>query len=152
MFIARLQRFDPVLEEAALDLGASHRQVFRSITMPFLKPTILTAGVIAFLQSFENFNTTVFAIGTETTLTIKLAALARKTPTPEVNALALIFIAMTIAVAVVYELKRRAEKAREEIMAEVAKRADAAMAEGEVSFGDQPAEPDGNLAARPAPA
>ncbi len=152
MFIARLQRFDPALEEAALDLGATHQQVFRSITLPFLRPSLLTAGVIAFLQSFENFNTTVFAIGTETTLTIKLAALARKTPTPEVNALAFIFIALTVAVAVVYELKRRAEKAREAVMAEQAKRADAAMADEENAFARKDDAADGKLASEPQPA
>lgn len=128
MFIARLQRFDSGLEEAALDLGASHQQVFWHITVPFLKPTIITAGLIAFLQSFENFNTTVFAIGTETTLTIKLAALARKTPTPEVNALAVIFIVLTVVLAVLYEVKRRSEAAREKVVAERAKRADQDLA------------------------
>ena len=132
MFIARLQRFDPVLEEAALDLGGSHRQVFWWITIPFLKPSIVTAGIIAFLQSFENFNTTVFAIGTETTLTIKLASLARKTPTPEVAALAAIFIVMTVAIAVVYEVKRRAERAAEELRAERARRADDEIARSRV--------------------
>ena len=129
MFIARLQRFDPVLEEAALDLGGSHRQVFWWITLPFLRPTLITGGVIAFLQSFENFNTTVFAIGTETTLTIKLASLARKTPTPEVAALAAIFIVMTVVIAVVYEIKRRTERAAEEMRAERARRADLEIAE-----------------------
>ena len=159
MFIARLQRFDSGLEEAALDLGASHQQVFWHITMPFLKPTLLTGGVIAFLQSFENFNTTVFAIGTETTLTIKLAALARKTPTPEVNALAFIFIALTIVVAIVYELKRRSEAARAAVMAEIAKRADAAIAEEQTVFGDRDEDDtgrdrgaDGRLAPQPQPA
>ena len=137
MFIARLQRFDPLLEEAALDLGGSHRQVFWWITIPFLKPSIVTAGIIAFLQSFENFNTTVFSIGTETTLTIKLASLARKTPTPEVAALAAIFIVMTVAIAVAYELKRRAERAAEEIRAERARRADEAIARSRVER-DQP--------------
>ena len=132
MFIARLQRFDPVLEEAALDLGGSHRQVFWWITIPFLKPSLITGGVIAFLQSFENFNTTVFAIGTETTLTIKLASLARKTPTPEVAALAAIFIVMTLVIAVVYEIKRRAERAAEEMRAEHARRADAQIAQSAV--------------------
>ena len=132
MFIARLQRFDPHLEEAALDLGGSHRQVFWWITIPFLKPAIITAGVIAFLQSFENFNTTVFAIGTKTTLTIKLASLARKTPTPEVTALAAIFIVMTVAIAAVYEIKRQAERAAEEVRTERARRADEEIASGRI--------------------
>jgi spermidine/putrescine transport system permease protein len=51
MFMARLQRQDISLEEAALDLGATHARAFRRITVPFLRPTILTAAVIAFLQS-----------------------------------------------------------------------------------------------------
>jgi spermidine/putrescine transport system permease protein len=51
MFMARLQRQDHTLEEAALDLGATRARAFRRITLPFLKPTIVTAAVIAFLQS-----------------------------------------------------------------------------------------------------
>ena len=130
LFMARLQRFDHDLEEAALDLGASHRQVFWKITLPFLRPTIFTAAVLAFLQSFENFNTTVFAIGGETTLTIQLASMARLSLTPEVNALAVIFIVLTVIAAVAIEVKRRAEKAQEERRIEAAKRADAELAAG----------------------
>ena len=129
MFMARLQRFDLDLEEAALDLGASHQQVFWKIMVPFLRPTILTAAVIAFLQSFENFNTTVFAIGGETTLTVQIASMARRAPTPEINALAVIFIALTIVIAVTYELKRRAEMVKEEMRREAASRADEEIAQ-----------------------
>lgn len=133
LFMARLQRFDHDLEEAALDLGASHQQVFRKITLPFLRPTLLTGGALAFLQSFENFNTTVFAIGTDTTMTIKLASMARLALTPEINALAVIFIALTVAVAVLYEVKRRAERVKEELQREAAKRVDRQLAAGEVA-------------------
>ena len=128
LFMARLQRFDRALEEAALDLGASHQQVFWKILVPFLRPAIYTAAVLAFLQSFENFNTTVFAIGPETTLTIQIASMVRLGLSPEVNALAVLFIVATIAGAVLYELKRRAEKVRAEIQRELAKRADAEIA------------------------
>ena len=129
LFMARLQRFDHDLEEAALDLGASHQQVFWKITVPFLKPTILTGAVIAFLQSFENFNTTVFAIGTDTTMTIQLASMARLSLTPEVNALAVIFIGLTIVIAVLYEAKRRTERMKQEARREAAERADAELIE-----------------------
>jgi len=57
VFVARLQRFDPGLTEAALDLGATHTQAFRKILLPFMRPAIASASVLAFLASFENYNT-----------------------------------------------------------------------------------------------
>lgn len=122
LFLARLQRFDATLEEAALDLGASHRQVFWYVTLPFLRPTVLTAAVLAFLQSFENYNTTLFAIGREMTLTIFIGSAVKQGQEPTINALAVIFIAITVAAAVVYEVKRRSDRARAEAARERAKR------------------------------
>ncbi|MEM7023257.1 MAG: hypothetical protein AAF637_11805, partial [Pseudomonadota bacterium] len=103
------------------------------------RPTILTGAVLAFLQSFENFNTTVFAIGPDTTMTIKIASMVRLGLSPEVNALAVLFIVLTIAIAIAYELKRRAEKARQAIQAELAKRLDRAMASEGGSVAPAPA-------------
>lgn len=109
MFQARLQRLDPNWEEAALDLGASHLQVMRRIILPFLMPTAIGAAVIAFLQSFENYNTTLFVYGSDRTLTIYLAGKVRIGLTPAVNALSVIFILLTVLAAVLYEWRRRAE-------------------------------------------
>jgi|GEM_PF-287996 len=148
LFMARLQRFDPALEEAALDLGASHRQVFWKITVPFLRPTLLTAAALAFLQSFENFNTTVFAIGPDTTLTIQIASMVRLGLSPEVNALAVLFIVATVSIAVLYELKRRAERARAEVQRELARRADARIV-GEETAAPPPADAPGPITATP---
>ncbi len=113
LFSARLERFDPVLEEAALDLGASHGQVFRRITLPYLMPAILSASLLAFLQSFENYNTTLFVRGLDTTLTVYIATKVRTGLTPAVNALSLVLIALTILGAVVYEILRRREARRQ---------------------------------------
>ena len=70
LVLARLQSFDPALEEAALDLGASHGQVLRRILLPHLYPAIGAGAAIAFFQSIENFNTTLFTRGTYDTLTV----------------------------------------------------------------------------------
>ncbi|KAA0597874.1 spermidine/putrescine transport system permease protein [Azospirillum lipoferum] len=113
LFSARLERFDPVLEEAALDLGATHGQVFRRITLPYLMPAILSAALLAFLQSFENYNTTLFVRGLDTTLTVYIATKVRTGLTPAVNALSLVLIALTILGAVVYEILRRREARRQ---------------------------------------
>ncbi len=113
MVLARLQRFDINLEEAALDLGASHAQVFRRILLPYLRPSIVASAVLAFFQSFENYNTTLFTRGLDMTLTVYIASKVRTGLTPAVNALALILIAITVLGAVVYEILRRREAARE---------------------------------------
>jgi spermidine/putrescine transport system permease protein len=112
MVSARLQRFDRTLEEAALDLGASHGQAFRRILLPHLWPAIVAAGVLAFFQSFENYNTTLFTRGTDSTLTIFIASKVRTGLTPAVNALGLVLIALTVLGAVAYEVLRRREAAR----------------------------------------
>lgn len=107
MVLARLQRFDRTQELAAQSLGATHAQIVRRILLPYLKPAIITAAVIAFLQSFENYNTTLFVRGFDTTLTVYIATKVRTGLTPAVNALGLIMILVTVLAAVIYELLRR---------------------------------------------
>ena len=112
LVLARLQSFDAALEEAALDLGASHWQVMRRILLPHLYPAIGAGAVIAFFQSVENFNTTLFTRGTSDTLTVYVGSKVRTGITPTINALALILIGVTIVGAVVYEISRRRAASR----------------------------------------
>ena len=65
LIMSRAQRFDLTQEEAAFDLGATHSQVFWKITLPFLRPALISSMALAFMQSFDNYNTTLFAIGVE---------------------------------------------------------------------------------------
>ncbi len=48
-------RMQPSLTEAASMLGASPRQVFFRITLPLLRPAILTAGLLVFIFCFSSF-------------------------------------------------------------------------------------------------
>ena len=110
IFVARLQRFDTAQEEAALDLGASQTQVFFKILVPYLMPAIGSSAVIAFLASFENYNTTVFSILSEQTLTTVIASKVRLGISPSISALALVIILITLICAVIYEIDRRKRK------------------------------------------
>ena len=115
IFVARLQRFDQTQEEAALDLGASQTQVFFKILVPYLMPAIASSAVIAFLASFENYNTTVFSILSDQTLTTVIASKVRLGISPAISALALVIIVLTIIAAVIYEvLRRREDKKKKE--------------------------------------
>ena len=107
LVLARLQSFDPGLEEAALDLGASNFQVMRRILLPYLYPALGAAAVIAFFQSVENYNITLFTRGTSDTLTVYVGSKIQTGITPTMNALALILIVLTVLGAVFYEVSRR---------------------------------------------
>lgn len=107
LVLARLQSFDQGLEEAALDLGASHGQVMRRILLPHLYPAIGAGGAVAFFQSIENFNVTQFTRGGADTLTVYVFSKVRSGITPTINALALLLIGVTLMLAVLYEIKRR---------------------------------------------
>jgi spermidine/putrescine transport system permease protein len=120
VFISRLQRFDTAQEEAALDLGATHVQAFRKVLLPFLKPAIGSAAVLAFLASFENYNTTVFTIVSESTLTTVLASKVRYGINPSISALAVIIVVITLFGAVLFEIAQRREAAAEKAAARVA--------------------------------
>lgn len=109
VFVARLQRYDFGLTEAALDLGATHAQAFRKIMLPFLKPAIGSAAVLAFLASFENYNTTTFTFGKYPTLTIELAQKVRYGINPSISALAVIIVALTVLGALFHESRKRRE-------------------------------------------
>lgn len=116
LVLARLQSFDPGLEEAALDLGASHGQVMRRILVPHLYPAIAAGALIAFFQSVENFNVTLFTRGNSDTLTVYVGSKIRSGITPTINALALVLISITIVLAVIYELMRRRDERRKAAM------------------------------------
>ena len=107
MVLARLQSFDRGLEEAALDLGANYNQVVRRILLPHLYPALGAGAAIAFFQSIENFNTTLFTRGTYDTLTVYVFSKVRSGITPTINALALILIVFTLVIMLYFEFARR---------------------------------------------
>jgi spermidine/putrescine transport system permease protein len=124
IIMARLSRFDRGQEEAALDLGASYPQVFWHILIPFLKPALISAAVIGFLSSFENYNTTTFAILADKTLVTVLAGEIRQGTTPALSALAVIIITISLIGAIIYEVMKRREEAAHQAMQERARLAE----------------------------
>jgi len=96
---ARLRHFDLSLEEAALNLGASKLEAIRTITIPYLMPAIIGATVISFLMSFENFNTTLMLVGSDSPLTITLYDRLREGATPVINAVSLLLMIGSVVLA-----------------------------------------------------
>ncbi|HEV2228265.1 MAG TPA: ABC transporter permease [Steroidobacteraceae bacterium] len=102
---ARLKRFDRSLEDAALNLGASQAAVLRTITLPYLRPALIGSAAIAFLMSFENFNTTLMLVGSDAPLTIMMYGRMREGATPVLNAVSLFL--MTASAVLALTLMRR---------------------------------------------
>lgn len=98
---ARLQKFDPSLEEAALNLGASKWGAIRQITLPFLLPAIVASGVVSMLMSFENFNTTLMLVGSDSPLTIAMFDKLKQGSTPVLNAVSVLLIVISAALGLI---------------------------------------------------
>jgi spermidine/putrescine transport system permease protein len=96
---ARLKRFDRSLEDAALNLGASQPAVLWHITLPYLRPALIGSAAIAFLMSFENFNTTLMLVGSDSPLTIMMYGRMREGATPVLNAVSLFLMLASAAIA-----------------------------------------------------
>ena len=107
---ARLQKFDPSLEEAALNLGATKWGAIRQITLPFLLPAIVASAVVSILMSFENFNTTLMLVGSDFPLTITMFDKLKQGSTPVLNAVSLLLIMVSAALglmSLLFQTKKR---------------------------------------------
>ncbi|EYC50856.1 ABC transporter permease [Hylemonella gracilis str. Niagara R] len=104
---ARLRRFDRSLEEAALDLGANRVTVLRTITLPWLWPSMVGAAAMAFLMSFENFNTTLMLVGSDAPLTVLMYGRMREGATPVLNAVSLLLMLASAALALLLLMRSR---------------------------------------------
>jgi spermidine/putrescine transport system permease protein len=98
---ARLRKFDTDLEEAALNLGATQWVAVRTVTLPYLAPAMLGAGIVAFLMSFENFNTTLMLVGSDAPLTIALFDRLKEGSTPVLNAISLLLMIFSALLALI---------------------------------------------------
>jgi spermidine/putrescine transport system permease protein len=91
---SRLQGFDPAIEEAAYDLGASRWQRLRHITLPLLRPGMVAGALLAFTLSLDDFVISFFTSGAgSTTLPIYIYSSVKRGVTGEINALSTLMIA-----------------------------------------------------------
>lgn len=118
---ARLSSFDPGIEDAARDLGASEYQVVTTVVLPLLKPALFGGFILSFLLSFDDFLITYFVNGVGTdTLPMKLYSAMKMGISPKLNALsslmfvmtfvALIFFFRSSAFRVLFEGQRRSHE------------------------------------------
>lgn len=92
---SRMATFDESLEEAALDLGCTPWDAFRSVTLPIIAPAVASGWLLAFTLSLDDLVIASFTAGpSSTTLPIKIFSSVRLGVSPEINALSTIFIGL----------------------------------------------------------
>ncbi len=100
------------LEQAALSLGATPRQTFAKVTLPLIRPALVTAAVFAFMASFDELIVTIFVAGVHTTtLPLKMWEGATQEITPVLHVVATLLLGVSILALAIGETVRRSARA-----------------------------------------
>jgi spermidine/putrescine transport system permease protein/putrescine transport system permease protein len=115
---ARFVGMGDTLEEAGYDLGSGRVATFVQITLPRLFPAILSAVLLTFTFSFDDYVLPAFTNGTTNTWPIVLYSAVRFGITPAVNALATLMLLATILVIAITGLVLRRSRVTTTVEAE----------------------------------
>ncbi len=103
MVYARFQDLDYRLTEASLVLGATPLQTFFKVTLPMLRPSLITSALLVFIISFDDFILTYFCAGSSVqTLSLYILSMIRSGISPVVNALSALLLFMSSIMALIY--------------------------------------------------
>lgn len=109
----RLERLTANVEEAARDLGASPASTFRRVTIPLLVPAIVSAYLIAFTLSFDEYAIASFIAGDVTTYPLFLYGQVRiRIGLPQMIAVSVIVLVLSMLLVAGTELWRRRVESR----------------------------------------
>jgi len=104
---ASLRGFDERLELAAQNLGANRWQTFRSVTLPLIRPGVMSGALLAFITSFDEIVIAIFISGARApTLPKQMWDGIRTEIDPTIAAVSSLLIAVTVLVMVAITLLR----------------------------------------------
>jgi len=92
-----LTGFDPTLELAAQDLGATPLAAFRRVTLPLLVPGLLAATLLCFSLSFDDYVISSFTAGETVTLPLYLAGAFQREISPQIQVLSTLVLLVSVA-------------------------------------------------------
>jgi spermidine/putrescine transport system permease protein len=93
----RLLSLDPLVEDAARDLGASQSKVFFRVLLPQLGSALVSGFLMVFTLSFDDFIISFFTAGVGvTTLPLKIYSMLKFGVTPEINALCAFILSLSV--------------------------------------------------------
>jgi spermidine/putrescine transport system permease protein len=113
VLVPRLDQIDVALEEAAFDLGAGPLGTFRWVTLPLILPAVMSAFLIAFTTSFDEYAVASFVVGNRLTFPIYLYSAVRfPNQLPQVIAVAVVVLVLSLTVVIAAEVGRRIAERR----------------------------------------
>ncbi|ABM38569.1 ABC transporter permease [Polaromonas naphthalenivorans] len=98
IMFAIFNRFNPVYEEAARDLGATPWQGFRHVVLPLIAPSVVGIAMFGFTLSWDEIARTSQAIGDVNTLPLELQGLTSTVTTPSIYALGTVTTVVSLLV------------------------------------------------------
>lgn len=104
---ARLSGLDPYLEQAAMDLYANEWQTFWRVTFPMVFPGVLSAALLSFSLSFDDFIITNLNAGQTVTFPMFVWGAAQRGIPPQINVIGTIMFLVALILVGVGELGRR---------------------------------------------
>ncbi|MEH7274682.1 ABC transporter permease [Neobacillus vireti] len=112
MVLPKILEMNTNLIDAALDLGATRRDVLTRVIVPYIKPGILAGFFMALTYSLDDFAVTFFVTGNGfSTLSVEIYSMARAGITLTVNAISgLVFIVTVGIVVMYYFITKRSKK------------------------------------------
>jgi putative spermidine/putrescine transport system permease protein len=111
---ASLKGLDVNLEYAAMNLGANPVRTFKEITLPLIRPAILSGSLFAFIMSFDELIITMFICGRMITLPKRMWDSVREEIDPTIAAVSTMLIFLSLILLLIIELyRKRSEAARQ---------------------------------------
>jgi putative spermidine/putrescine transport system permease protein len=105
---ATLAGFDRSLYNAAVGMGASPVRAFWDITVPLIRPGVISGGLFAFVTSFDEVVVVLFLAGPEQrTIPRQMFSGLREQINPTILAVATLLIFLSVALLITLELLRR---------------------------------------------
>jgi len=112
IMFAVFNRFDPIYEEAARDLGAGPWATFREAVLPIIAPSLVGVALFGFTLSYDELARSSQAIGGLNTLPLELRGLTTTVTDPCIYALGTVntsisFLVIALALFFTWVLRRR---------------------------------------------
>ncbi|OCS93689.1 ABC transporter permease [Caryophanon latum] len=115
MVLPKMLEMNTNLIDAALDLGATRRDVLTRVILPYIKPGIFAGFFMALTYSLDDFAVTFFVTGNGfSTLSVEIYSMARAGISLTVNAISGLVFIVTIAIVIgYYYFMSRSKKTKE---------------------------------------